>query len=186
MVVVRTSADRVKGGPGDTQRGRWLEASLKDIYLQKHLEEGRRAKPWVDSVKFIGFFWLVGSVLALLVGSPSALLEANPITLALLYLSPIALLAIAPPIIYLAARIVIFTRTFSEGRGIGTLGLIIAFAGLLLELYQVITVVLSGQPSTSEAPYALKVLVGTAGAMLFAFAVYILVVARKITKSNEL
>ena len=37
--IVRTPADQVEGSPGDIKKGRWLEASLKDMYLQRHLEE---------------------------------------------------------------------------------------------------------------------------------------------------
>jgi hypothetical protein len=183
--IVRTPADQIKGSPGDIEKGRWLEVSLKDMYLQKHLEEGRRTRPVVDSMKFIGFCWVSGTLLALLVGSFRAIFETDLGTLLLLYLLPVAVLAVTPLLIYLAARIVFFTRTFSEGRGIGTLGLLIAFAGLLLELYQVITVALSDQPSIGEAPYGLKMMVGTAGMMLFVFAVYIVVVARKITRDTD-
>ena len=183
--IVRPPGEQTKGSPGDIAEGRWLEASLRDFYLLQHLEEGRSENLLTNAIKFVGFCWVVGTLIALLFGSFTAIIETEFSTLLLLYFLPIAILVAFPPVIYLVARIVVFTRNFSEGRGIGTLGLLIAFAGLMLELYQVITVAISDQPSIGEAPYGLKVLVCTAGFMLFVFAAYIVVVARETLRQTE-
>lgn len=182
--IAKAIMDQAKGikfgedDPGPSAHDRWLSMSYRDFLRGDFMEEQHRRPPWAPLIVLWGIFTLFFVVRAVVFGD-QVLIAENTTTLIAIYIGvPIVLGIGTPTLIYIAARIVNFTRTFTEDRGLGSIGLLIAGVGLLLEAYQVITVALSDQPSISQAPFSLQVLVSTIGFLLLIFLIYMAVVIR--------
>ena len=165
--------------PGPSAHDRWLTMSYRDLLRGDFLEEKhRKGSRWVPLILLWTVFSLFLIVRSFMFGD-HILVAENTTFLLVLYLGVPAVIAIgSPTLIYLAARVVRFTRSFAEDRGLGSIGLVIAGVGLALEAYQVVTVALSDQPSISQTPYALQVLVSTIGLLLLIFLLYLVVVIK--------
>ena len=169
------------GGGSGLKKDAWLAMSLSQFYRWEQTGVGAPTKPliglasfwWFCTTAFFTSEYLAGS----LVLSSETILDFT-----VLFAMPLGIIALTPLIIFLSSRLGRFLSSFSRNRAVGNLGLVIAFLGLVLELYQVVTVALSDQPSISSAAFPLQILVATVGSILLIFTMYVISVVVRVRR----
>jgi hypothetical protein len=172
------------GGGSGAKGDAWLTMTLRQFYRWEQTGVGAPTKSLTG---FTIFWWLCPTVYFTFEYLTSSLTMNSALVfdLVVLFSIPLVIIALTPLMIFLAARLGRFVASFSRDRNVGNLGLVIALAGLILELYQVVTVAISDQPSIFAAAFPLQILVATVGAILLIFTIYVVSVVIKVSRLKE-